>query len=320
MSDEIVHLQGTDHTLAVDVAPGRGAEISGLQVYHEGRWTETLYRANDFSPTDGWRGRAPWLWPAVGRSSLMQPGDTKPRVGTWSTGGEEFDIPIHGFAMNCQWDVIRQGATSVTCGLTSDDQTRGWYPFDFVLILYVGLSGDSVECMFSVTADAKNVAPMIWSVGNHITFALPFCDESSWKECTLSHTGTEQYGLTEHGFISDERIDLGVTTGLSVEDRSLHNGVLGGFENGGWEATLSNPNAFDLTVRQECVVGPDEAMKGMLPEHYALVLWGSEDEQYLCPEPWAGLPNSLNSGEGVVSLHPGQKAAWKMTIAAARAS
>ena len=54
--------------LRATIVPQRGAELASLQVRHRGGWVELLHRALDFSPTDEWQGRAPLLWPAVGRN------------------------------------------------------------------------------------------------------------------------------------------------------------------------------------------------------------------------------------------------------------
>lgn len=50
------------------VAPAHGADLAGLEVRHDGRWSELLYCGMDYRPTGGWTGKAPILWPAVGRN------------------------------------------------------------------------------------------------------------------------------------------------------------------------------------------------------------------------------------------------------------
>ena len=44
------------------------------------------------------------------------------------------------------------------------------------------------------------------------------------------------------------------------------------------------------------------------------VLWGDEDEGFLCVEPWKGGPNSLNTGRGRTNLRPGESTRWGFRI------
>src|SRR5690242_10579238 len=61
-------LTDSEAGLSFSVAPFAGAEIASIQTRLNGEWLEILERAEDFAPCDRWQGRAPWLWPAVGRS------------------------------------------------------------------------------------------------------------------------------------------------------------------------------------------------------------------------------------------------------------
>ena len=42
------------------------------------------------------------------------------------------------------------------------------------------------------------------------------------------------------------------------------------------------------------------------------VLWGEND--YFCPEPWLGAPNSLNNGKGLVTVEAGGSFQWGMDV------
>ena len=56
--------------IRVGVVPADGGEIASIRYKAKGRWREILYRGLDYDPNPpvGWPGRAPVLWPAVGRS------------------------------------------------------------------------------------------------------------------------------------------------------------------------------------------------------------------------------------------------------------
>lgn len=44
------------------------------------------------------------------------------------------------------------------------------------------------------------------------------------------------------------------------------------------------------------------------------VMWGEAEKQYICPEPWLGVPNSLNTGKGSVHLGAGETFEWTFSI------
>lgn len=44
------------------------------------------------------------------------------------------------------------------------------------------------------------------------------------------------------------------------------------------------------------------------------VLWGEPSSGFICPEPWFGGPNSLNTLEGVVELSAGQSFDWQFAL------
>lgn len=50
------------------------------------------------------------------------------------------------------------------------------------------------------------------------------------------------------------------------------------------------------------------------PQH--VVLWGSREEGFFCPEPWVGAPNSLNTGVGRVMLAPDRSFTWQVIASA----
>src|SRR6266498_4070617 len=65
---ELVVLHDEKGGLEASICPSQGGELCSLRLRHKGAWTELLYRAADYSPAEGWRGKAPLLWPATGRS------------------------------------------------------------------------------------------------------------------------------------------------------------------------------------------------------------------------------------------------------------
>jgi galactose mutarotase-like enzyme len=318
-----VGLRDGEAGLEATVAPAAGGEVSSLRRRTPAGWRELLYRATDFAPAEGWRGRAPLLWPAVGRNftpehrARVAAGEAPARACSYQHGGQVYDIPIHGFAMHRAWALIGHGADAVgawaTCELTDDDDTRVRYPFAFTLRVTHRLAAGALASRYTVTARADNAEAMFFSIGNHISFQLPFADEGQFAECVLTAPTRTQLSLTPQSLLSGETERKDLTGGVALADVSLHNLVLGGFAPGQTWVELRDPAAFGLRVAQREVVPEGRAAKAA-PEHFYFVFWGDPDLGLYCPEPWYGGPNSFNTREGVITLAAGDTFEWEMTV------
>lgn len=309
------------HGLQATIAPAKGAEISSLRVRWQDRWIETLYRANDFTPPPGvWQGRAPFLWPAVGRNytsaqlqAIMQQGQDA-RQGSYIHGSQTYPMPIHGFIMNENWVVksitTAQGA-SVTCEWTSSPTTQAFYPFDCALHLTHTLCGGSLTSSLTVTAASTNLEPMFFSCGNHLSFRLPFTDSGHFDEATLTAPTTHRLGLTPQSLLSGAILPLDLTRGQPLSNPDLHNLVITGFPADNVAVELRDPHSFGFRVAQRDA-SPDGPRTD--PAHFHFVFYGDRQAGLFCPEPWYGGPNSLNTKQGVVFLPPGEAFVWQMIL------
>ena len=89
----LIVLRGERGGIEAAICPEQGGELSGLRVLFRGRWVELLHKARDYRPSEDWRGKAPLLWPATGR--------TAPNGYHWK--GNFYPMPMHGFAQNMAW-------------------------------------------------------------------------------------------------------------------------------------------------------------------------------------------------------------------------
>ncbi|MDP6507195.1 MAG: hypothetical protein QF886_26445, partial [Planctomycetota bacterium] len=298
------------------VAPARGAELSSMQIKHEDEWIELLYRANDFSVTEGWQGRAPFLWPAVGRSftdeqiSEAEASGEEPEVGRYRSGGREYEIACHGFAMASVWQESQSSCDEegceVTCVLESSDATEQFYPFDFTIEVATRLAGGKLAPTISVH-NASGGKDLPFSLGNHISLNFPFTSAGKWEDGILRGTASREFGISEISLLSGESFPKDFSEGFSIQDESLWNAVLGGFERHS-TMELVQPDALTVRIRQEVDARWD------MDDHRYFVLWADPEESYFCPEPWLGCPNSLNTGQGLIRLPAGETFTWNMII------
>lgn len=283
--------------LEVAIAPQRGAEIASIRFGPR----ELLYRAKDYSPTSGWTGRAPWLWPAVGRNFAPghRPDGGNAVTGSYDHGGQRYPMPIHGFARDLPWRVAQRSARHAVLTLADSPTTRRYYPFGFALSLeyQLELSG-SLAILFRVTASPLNREPMFFSAGNHISFAVP-------PATTFTTKSARVLFKTAQGLPSGESAarDYLRPTPLTeiVKEYPLS---LSGY---GRNARLrfEDPAGLAVTLDHEAdLIPPEPAIR--------FNLWGTP--ACFCPEPWVGLQNSFNLRQGLVFLDPGRAWNWRLRL------
>ena len=314
---EVIELVDNDAGLVASIAPGYGGELSSLRYRHEGNWLELLYRGNDFTPIDTWQGRAPLLWPAVGRSfteeqiaEAHQTGE-EPSMGRYRFGENEYDIACHGFAMKKDWSVLSHDSddesASASCILEDDVKSRAVYPFEFRLEVRYALVDDKIKISYEVNAASDNESDMPFTIGNHISVNFPFVASGSWNEGILQGPATLEYGISDVSLFDGSTSPKDFRPGIQLTDPKVCNMVSGGFDGESY-LKLVQPGAFNIRVSQEV------DSKWQLDDHCYFVLWGDPEQRFICPEPWLGGPNSLNTGEGLVRLPPGESFTWTMTI------
>jgi galactose mutarotase-like enzyme len=305
------------------LAPRFGGEMASLQVRWRDKWYEALYRAALYK-TDPpyWRGRAPLLWPAVGRSfvdeEIRKAKETgeDPRVGSYRVGDAEYEIGTHGFAMDMPWRVEPlDGQPDGTVGLfTLQDtpETHARYPFAFKLTVAYTTGPWGIRATYTVEAGA-NDQPMPFAIGNHISMLTPAAGAGAFDGTRLLSPATGYRGL-EHPSLFDGSVHSFDFTNVALADERVHNMVSCGFTWDRAHVTLWSPESFGFTITQRVLDSPGGVESLAPAETCFFVFWSEPSENYFCPEPWLGGPNALNTGDGLVRLDPGQRFLWQMEV------
>lgn len=160
-----------------------------------------------------------------------------------------------------------------------------------------------------------------------------------WADGRVRAPLHERLELDHHSLLSGARTELPECAGegLPLDKASTCDAVLGGWLSDDRWVELAQRGGPAVRLRQE-VAGAEPAdveaaTSGMvrrqpqprfaghahrpspaLPQH--IVLWGSREDGFFCPEPWVGAPNSLNTGHGRVMLAPGRTFTWQVTASA----
>ncbi len=296
---------------AISVCPERGAELSSLRVRDGGTWRELLYRGNDWSPVDGWSGRAPWLWPVAGRCYVNgEPSElpADPDACTYLLGGRVLKMPRHGFVRDREWSLGRAIATrssaSVDCEISGRASDCQQYPFGYALRLECRLDPGGATLRFTCKSSSENHSGMPFTFGCHLTFDLAAWWGSQWLEGVV-------HGLGSRGFTTDERMQVGDPLALAPAPRLSDPAF----------ASLLVPATPGGAVQLESPEGGRSLQIGFDVEASAGLaeagepLWVAYRDplgRFFCLEPWVGWPNGINTGRGRVSLPPGAK--WSVTL------
>ena len=305
----LIVLTDTEDGVEATIAPEQGGELCGLKYKYANQWIELLYKACDYTSSEGWRGKAPLLWPATG--ATIAPGERQAgqRSGRYSVAGKDYQMPFHGFAQTLPWkaDIVKADPREARAllSLASTEQTRKIYPFDWRLSVEYRLREGRLFLVYNAGASQQNQEKMFFSIGNHITFRTPFLPNSDPAQMTME---------TNAGFLltKDERnLPNGKTIPNPYSGRILLTQIpvgaaqsLGGYKSDPF-VILTDPQGLRVRMKHNAESLPAQP-------HVQFNLWGDTKAGYFSPEPWVGAQNSLHSKIGLVELKPGQ--AWRWTI------
>jgi len=209
--------------------------------------------------------------------------------------------------MHMPWELqsheADESGAGATCTLSSTDETRGQYPFDFDLSACFLLSESALSITYRVESRSDGLP---FSIGNHLSFALPFTPEGSFGDVVIRGPIDRQQVTTEAGLFSGEVLEIDLSQGARLVDERLHNGVFGPVLPESAAVEVWQEGAFGFRVSQR-TLDPTAA-----PLYF--VLYAQPDDGLYCPEPWLSGPDSLNTRKGVVTLAAGESFSWQMIL------
>lgn len=297
------------------IAPTHGADLAGLEVHRNGRWLELLYRGMNYQPTSGWTGKAPILWPAVGRNF---PRDARAAGLGWVLHGKVYPLPIHGFARDQAWRIVRRGSCGqsafVTLALSDNERTRAMYPFGFTLTTEYRLWRQALYIRQAVYARRANAGPMPFSIGNHVTFRIPLLPGDDPLETRISTPAAKQVLTDASGRPTGQVVGVDYARPRLLSSlQPLTPISLSGYAGGQEWARLQDGSGFAVIVSHS----EDRRPQGT---PVLFNLWGDPAHGYFAPEPWDGKQDSLATGDGAMDLEPGHTFRWTVEVRVAAAA
>ena len=276
--------------LSADVDP-LGAELSHLRDA-DGRELMT-----DADPAF-WTGRAPLLFPIVGRVN----GDVL-RI-----DGREHPMPKHGFARRSLFEVVEADDAHARFALTDTAQTRAAYPYAFRLEAAFRIEGATLSTEVSVGNRGDRAMPA--QFGFHPAFAWPLPYGRPRPDHRLlferDEPGTLR-SITPDGFIApDPRPSPVDGRELRLADALFERDALV------WDPVASR------ALRYGASDGPQ--LDIAFPDTPSLGVWTKPGARFVCVEPWQGHADPEGfSGEfrdkpGVVLVAPGEVRTFRMSV------
>lgn len=138
-----------------------------------------------------WSGRAPVLFPIVGRLNHD----------TVFLEGKAYSMKQHGFARTSEFQCVAQSPSGITLQLSSSPETLAQYPFPFLLSITHTLTENGFQTAYTV----KNCGPepMPMCIGGHAGFACPVYPGENFSDYQLVFSQEEEpfWHLNDQGLV-----------------------------------------------------------------------------------------------------------------------
>jgi galactose mutarotase-like enzyme len=263
----------------------KGAELR--KVFHKKFNIDYLWNGDERV----WNRCSPVLFPIVG----------KVKDNTYTYKDKAYHLTQHGFARDTEFVVLRQNTEELVFAISSTEQTKQVYPFDFQLQIIYSLKGSALTVAYKVVN--KGAEEMLFSIGAHPGFLCPIEQGLNFEDYYLEFEKEE----------NTPRILLG-ENGVSRKTEDL-------FTSGTKQINLD----FNLFGKKDAII-----LKGLKSTYMHLKsskgargltfafkgfpymgIW-TKPGPFICIEPWYGIADyedaegTLETKEGICKLDAGQ--------------
>ncbi|MBQ9859613.1 MAG: aldose 1-epimerase family protein [Clostridia bacterium] len=242
-----------------------GAELQSI--YRAETDTEYLWQGDP----DFWSGRACNIFPVCGR--MIE--------GKYTYAGGTYDMPIHGFARNMEWEVIHQKSNALTLQLQSNAETLAMFPWNFSLEMVYTLEEDTL----SVATILHNLdeKTMLFAIGGHPGFNVPLTDGEKFDDYYVEFDEVCEPRLL---VLSDTCYYTGNTAPYPLEEGKripLHHRL---FDN---DALFFCNTAKGIALKSKT---GERSVHMAFPDMKYIGLWHTRgaDAPFVCIEPWTSVP------------------------------
>lgn len=250
-----------------------------------------------------WTGRAPNLFPYVGRLTNDR----------YTYGGKTYQMTRHGFAKRTVFTPADQGDANLTLRMTDTPESRENYPFSFRFDVSYVLEGRTLVIVYAVENRGRET--MYFGLGGHPGFRVPLEAGKEFDDYRLTFARPSQPCRV---LLSENYMLSGHDTPYPLED-----GAVLPLRHDLFDQDAVILKNFERTM----TLSAGEGSRGLTlscPNMRYLGIWHmpKTDAPYVCLEPWASLPSrqdvveDLAQQNDLIALEAGQRYEnrWTITI------
>lgn len=272
-----------------------GAQL--LRVYDSKTGTDYLWRGDP----DIWTGHAYVLWPFVGRL----------QDGKYTTGGKAYEMRIHGLARYSVFTVSEKTESSITFTLSSSEETKKAYPFDFIFSVRYTIEGNVLREDVIVENTGDKELP--YGYGGHPGFNVPLEEGLSFTDYYVEFPDG---GEIRRELFSPSRLMNGEsaeTDTVNAKRMALHHDL---FDN---DAVVLSGTGYKAVIKSD---KGTRSVEVSYPGALWCGIWHAigKEAPYVCIEPWWTLPGpdgeilDFDTASGLFHLAPGEKSTHSIII------
>ncbi len=280
-----------------------GSDLLSAEIAHLGAELQSLTDRNGvqfMSSGDPafWAGRAPLLFPIVGRLN----GDN------YRLDGASYELPQHGFARRLPFVLVAHDSSSATFLLTDTPGTRAAYPFPFEMEARFTIDELTIQTCITIRNVGQTRLPA--SFGFHPAFAWPLAGGAARSAHRIIFEHDEPAPLcriTPDGYIGPMDRPTPVRDRIiELSDDLFDDGAL----------VWTDLKSRRLTYGAES--GP--ALQIAFPDTDRFALWTKRGAAFICIEPWAGMADPVDyAGQfrdkpGVFEIEPNAERSFRLDI------
>ncbi len=239
-----------------------GAELISLQKLGTDR--EYIWEGNP----KFWGKHSPVLFPIVGTLKNNQ----------YHYKNVTYTLPRHGFARECEFELISRTASSAVFSMQSTAATKAVYPFDFELQLHYTLQENALIIAYKILNMTNELMP--FSIGAHPAFALS----------ELFDNYSLQFEFDEHlksHSLENELLSEKITT-IPTKKNAL-----------ALRYSLFENDALIFKTLRSKKITILENEKPLLDLHFKdfenFGIWTKVNAPFICLEPWLGYSDTITT-------------------------
>ena len=206
---------------------------------------------------------------------ILFPSPGKLQDDRFSRANKQGELKQHGFARNLAWRVDEANEARARLTLDSNDATLRDYPWRFVITLELEVMARAFAMRFAITNRDETAMP--FALGLHPYFVV-----NDKARASVPTEATQAFDNVAKRVVPFRAFD---------------------FTQGEVDMHLMDHHSSRATLE----LGDHTITIEASPEFARWVIWSVPGKEFICLEPWTAPGNALNTGDGIITLAPGER-------------